>query len=107
MPVVANHFFKGEKPLDAIRNMNWGNDVRYINMSCIGVDEVSTRVIASDIDVAVRVGYKAARERWEMGEGVGKGVLEANEKVGKGERRSEKEIAFLDVVTRKHGEIGG
>lgn len=69
--------------------------------------ELSTGVVTRDVDVAIGVGDETAGERWELSENSGEAFSEKEEKIGEGDWRAEEEVSFLDVVARKHGEIGG
>lgn len=83
------------------------NDITNSDMSRIGVKELSAGVVTGDIDVAIGVTDETAGERWEISESSGETFSKKEEKIGDGDWRAEEEVALLDVVARKHGEVGG
>ncbi|KAI3729998.1 hypothetical protein L6452_18673 [Arctium lappa] len=66
MVVVANHPVKGEKPLYRIRSMSWVNDVVKSEISCIGMNKVSSSVVTGDVDIAIVVSDETTDKWWEM-----------------------------------------
>lgn len=97
---------ESEKFLEAIRDIAGSEKVTDEELIGIGVDEVDACVITFDVNVTVFVSDQTAGERWKTRERFGETAFKKMEDASGVEIRGSEEAAFLDVVTREHGEIG-
>lgn len=79
--------------------------LRNSNKVGICMNEQNSRIVAEDVNVAIRVSMESTGECGEVGEGSGEGELEESEERGGFKGGLGEQDPLLDILTRQHGKI--